>query len=182
MIDYILPEKIEIKIFDKYLSNFSEENKNLLESIYDKKRKYMYLIKNIAYNERAKIWNIMYSSGLIDNWAKAIFETVKKPKYPNAFTDVSCFSIGELINLPDDDVDVPVFSIKGELKKFMRDFFNTISDYEKSKILYGSDYYLTQFFGPTMKQYLSDFKEAFGDDFDLIASENPERFLNINQT
>ena len=63
----------------------------------------------------------------------------------------------------------------------MRDFFSTINEYEKSKILYGSDYYLTQFFGPSAEQYLSDFKEAFGDDFDIIASENPERFLNINQ-
>lgn len=177
-INYILPEKIEIKIFDKYLANLTDDNKNLVQSIYNKKRKYLYLIKNLVYTERAKIWNIMYSSGLIDNWAKAIFDTVKNINYPNAFTDVSCFSIGELINLPDDDIDIPVFSIKGELKKFVRDFFNVISDYEKSKILYGSDYYLTQFFGPTMKQYLSDFKEAFGDDFDIIASDNPKRFLN----
>ena len=180
-IDYILPEKIEIKTFDKYFANLSVEHKNLVQSIYYKKRKYLYLIKNMVYTERAKIWNIMYSSGLIDNWAKAIFETVKNTNYPNAFTDVSCFSIGELINLPDDDVDVPVFSIKGELKKFVRDFFSTINKYEKSKILYGSDYYLTQFFGPTVEQYLSDFKEAFDDDFDTIASKNPERFLNINQ-
>ncbi|MCF6333658.1 MAG: amidohydrolase family protein [Draconibacterium sp.] len=180
-IDYILPEKIEIKTFEKYLANLSEVHKNLVETVYERKRKYLYLIKYMVYTDRAKIWNIMYSCGLIDNWAKAIFETVRNIKYPNAYTDVSCFSIGELINLPDDNVDIPVFSIKTELKKFVRDFFNTISDYEKSKIMYGSDYYLTQFFGPTMEQYLSDFKESFGDDFDIIASKNPERFLNIDQ-
>lgn len=178
-IEYILPEKIEIETFEKYLAHLSSEDKLLIESIYTRKRKYLYLIKNMVYTERAKIWNIMNSSGLIDNWAKAIFETVRNPMYPNAYTDVSCFSEGEMINLPDDDIDTAVFSINLELKKFVRDFFKKISDYEKSKILYGSDYYLTQFFGPSMKQYLADFKDAFGNNFDKIASDNPKRFLNI---
>lgn len=110
-INYILPEKIEIKTVEKSLANLSEEHKKLVFSIYKRKRKYLYLIKNIVYTERAKIWNIMYSTKIFDNWSKAIFDTVKNPEYPNAFTDLSCFSKGELINLPDDNMDIPVFSI-----------------------------------------------------------------------
>jgi len=177
-VGYLLPEKLSIQTFEKHTANINDQHKKLVESIYLKKRKYMYLNKDIRFNERVKIWNIMYSCGLIDNWSKGIFDLIKNPDYPNAYTDVSCFSEGELINLPGDYLDIPVFSIKTDLKTFVRDFFNKLNNYEKSKILYGSDFFLTQFFGPTMEQYFADFKEAFGDDFDIIASDNPKRFLN----
>lgn len=70
------------------------------------------------------------------------------------------------------------FSIKEKLVTFKNSFFNKLSDYEKSKILYGSDFFLAQFFGPSMEQYFADFKEVFGNDFNTIASDDPKRFLN----
>jgi hypothetical protein len=72
-----------------------------------------------------------------------------------------------------------LFSIKERLKTFKSSFFDKLTAYEKSKFLYGSDFFLAQFFGPTMQNYFADFREAFGNDFDIIASKNPERFLNI---
>lgn len=156
------------------------DDKNLIQSIYSRKRKYMYLIKDFRFDDRKKIWNTMYHSGLIDNWAKAIFELVRNVEYTNAYTDLSCFSEGKLIDLADDGSNRPVFTIKYELNKFVRNFYSQLSDYEKSKLLYGSDYFLAQFFGPSMKQYFSDFKEAFGDEFDTIAIDNPKRFLHIS--
>jgi len=179
-VNYQIPEKMEIKTLDKYMKNFSKDYKNLIDSIYKRKRKYMYLQKDFRFEDRKKIWNIMYHAGLIDNWAKAIFEIVRNVNYPNAYTDLSCFSEGKLIDLAGDNSTDQVFTIKYELENFKRNFFNQISAYEKSKILYGSDFFLAQFFGPTMKQYYSDFKEVFGSDFDIIAHEkNAERFLNI---
>lgn len=177
-IKYDLPDKIEIKTFEKYLKNCKPENKNLVDSIYTRKRKYMYQTKHFSFEDRKIIWNIMHAAGLIDNWAKAIFEIIRDKKYPNAYTDLSCFSEGKLIDLADDNSKKPVFTIKFTLENFKRNFFDKINDYEKSKILYGSDFFLAQFFGPTMEQYFADFKEAFGDDFDIIASDNPKRFLN----
>ncbi len=178
-IDYLLPEKLEIDFFEQALKKLDAEDKKTVESIYTKKRKYMYLSPNMVYSERAKIWNILYSRGIINNWAKAIFDIIKNPKYPNAYTDLSCFAEGILIDLPGNNSNKPVFTIKNKLQKVKRSFFDKINDYEKSKILYGSDFFLAQFFGPTMEQYFADFREAFGDDFDTIASVNPERFLNL---
>ena len=177
-VEYLLPGVLEIEEFEKRVADLNNQHKKLVESVYTKKRTFMYLDKDMMFDERAKIWNIMYSCGLIDNWSKGIFDLIKNPAFPNAFTDLSCFSEGQLINLPDDEVDFPVFSIKTELKKFVRDCYKKLNNYEKSKFLYGSDFFLTQFFGPTMNQYFSDFKDLFGTDFDLIASENPKRFLN----
>jgi len=153
-----------------------EEDRQTITSAYTKKRNKMVLKENLTNAERAKIWNAMYRAGLIENWAKAIFDLVKNPGYPNAYTDLSCFSEGILIESPENDE--LTFSIKEELKTFKNSFFDKLTDYEKSKFLYGSDFFLAQFFGPSMKQYYEDFKEAFGDDFDIIASENPKRFLN----
>jgi hypothetical protein len=82
-----------------------------------------------------------------------------------------------LIETPNNDQ--LTFTIKEELKTFKHSFYDKLSDYEKSKILYGSDFFLAQFFGPSMEQYFSDFKEAFSQDFDTIASDNPKRFLNF---
>lgn len=180
-VKYLLPQKLEIDTFEKALKNATPEDKNRVKSIYTPKRKFLYLNSNIIFTERAKIWNIMYHHGIIDNWAKAIFDIVKKPEYPNAYTDLSCFSEGILVNLPGDNSPQPVFSIKTELAEVKRSFFDKLSDYEKSKILYGSDFFLAQFFGPTMEQYFADFQQAFDNDFDVIASVNPERFLGIKK-
>lgn len=168
-------QKIDIDIFEDAIVPLSVEERKIVSSAYKAKRKYMYLRENLTIAERAKVWNALNGTGFINNWTKAIFDLIKNPDYPNAYTDLSCFSAGTLIELPESQE--LTFSIKEELKTFKSQFFDKLSSYEKSKILYGSDYYLTQFFGPSMNQYFSDFKDAFGNDFDRIAHANPKRFL-----
>ena len=108
------------------------------------------LREDFTFGEKALTWNVMFKAGLIDNWTKEIFELVRNPKYPNAYTDLSCFSEGQLIHAADGHM---ICSIKEELINFKSYFFDKITDYERSKILYGSDYFLAQFFGPTIQQY-----------------------------
>lgn len=172
-------KKADADLFEHEIMHLSAEDKTVLKAAYTEKKGNMYLRENMTIAERAKVWNALYRASLIDNWAKAIFDLIKNPEYPNAYTDLSCFSEGMLIESPEDQK--LSFSIKEELKTFKQNFFEKLSAYEKSKILYGSDYYLTQFFGPTLQQYFDDFKEAFGNDFDIIAINNPKRFLNIEQ-
>ena len=177
-VNYSIDEqKIDEDIFEDAILHVNQTDRDVIRSAYVKNRKKMVLRENLTISERAKIWNAMYRAGLIDNWAKAIFDLVKNPAYPNAYTDLSCFSEGTLIELPSNDE--LSFTIKEELITFKNSFYDKLSAYEKSKILYGSDFFLAQFFGPTMNQYFSDFKEAFGDDFDTIAITNPKRFLQI---
>jgi len=176
-INYSIDEKkIDDEIFEDAILHLKPKDKEIISSAYFKKRNKMVLRDNLTISERTKVWNAMYRAGLIDNWAKGIFDLVKNPKYPNAYTDLSCFSEGMLVHSPKNNE--LTFSIKEELGTFKNSFYNKLSDYEKSKFLYGSDFFLAQFFGPTMEQYYADFKEAFGDDFDIIASVNPKRFLN----
>jgi len=172
----IYEKKIDNEVFEDTILNVKKNLRNIIASAFHKKRGKMILRDNLTIAERAEIWNAMYRAGLIDNWAKAIFDLVKNPKYPNAYTDLSCFSSGLLIKDPTDNQ--LTFTIKEALKTFKHSIFNNLTDYEKSKILYGSDFFLTQFFGPSMERYFADFKDAFGDDFDIIASTNPKRFLN----
>lgn len=167
--------KIDAEIFEDSLLHLSEEDKEVITKAYKMRRKKMVLKENLTTAERGKVWNAMYRAGLIDNWSKAIFDIIKNPAYANAYTDLSCFSEGTIISFPQDQK--LTFSIKEELKTVKRSFFDKLSDYEKSKILYGSDFFLAQFFGPAMQQYFTDFKEAFGKDFELIASDNPHKFL-----
>jgi predicted TIM-barrel fold metal-dependent hydrolase len=170
-------QKIDEDIFEDAIVPLTPDEREVVCSAYELKKGHMYLRENLTINERAKVWNALYRTGFIDNWTKAIFDLVKNPAYPNAFTDLSCFSEGTLIELP--ETQKLTFSIKEELITFKTQFYNKLTAYEKSKILYGSDYYLTQFFGPNMQQYYNDFRTAFGDDFDSIAQINPERFLNF---
>jgi len=172
----IYEKKIDDEVFEDAILNVKKDLRDTIASAFHKKRGKMILRDNLTITERAEVWNAMYRAGLIDNWSKAIFDLVKNPKYPNAYTDLSCFSSGLLIKDPADNQ--LTFTIKEELKTFKHSFFNNLTDYEKSKILYGSDFFLAQFFGPTMERYFADFKDAFGDDFDTIASDNPKRFLN----
>ncbi|MCK3684778.1 amidohydrolase family protein [Maribellus sp. YY47] len=170
-------KEVDADIFEDAIVPLSAEDKAVVLAAYKKKKNTMYLRENMTISERAKVWNALYRAGFVDNWSKAIFDLVKKPEYPNAYTDLSCFSEGMLIESPEDQK--LTFSIKEELKTFKNHFFDKLSDYEKSKILYGSDFYLTQFFGPTLKQYFEDFKAAFGDEFELIANVNTKRFLGF---
>jgi hypothetical protein len=170
-------QKIDEDIFEDAIVPLTPDEREVVSSAYELKKRHMYLKENLTITERAKVWNALYRTGFIDNWTKAIFDLVKNPAYPNAFTDLSCFSEGTLIELP--ETQKLTFSIKEELITLKTQFYNKLTAYEKSKILYGSDYYLTQFFGPNMQQYYNDFRAAFGDDFDRIAQTNPERFLNF---
>ncbi|WP_321375677.1 amidohydrolase family protein [uncultured Draconibacterium sp.] len=179
-INYNFPEeqkRVDEEEFEDAIMSLSKKNKELIRNAYTLKRKKRILRDDLTLAERAEVWNALYRTGFIDNWAKAIFDIVKNPKYPNAYTDLSCFSEGTVIESPGSQE--MVFSIRETLSTFKTSFFDKLTDYEKSKILYGSDYYLTQFFGPSMEQYFSDFKAAFGDDFETIASINPTRFLNL---
>ena len=172
----IYNKKIDDEVFEDAILNVKKNLQDTIASAFHKKRGKMILRNNLTITERAEVWNAMYRAGLIDNWAKAIFDLVKNPKYPNAYTDLSCFSSGLLIKDPEDNQ--LTFTIKEELKTFKHNFFNNLTKYEKSKFLYGSDFFLAQFFGPTMERYFADFKNAFGNDFDIIASDNPKHFLN----
>lgn len=141
-----------VSCFKKHLNNY-EVNQSLLPE------------------EKKKLWNALFYAGTIDNWTKEILEIISNPKYPNAYADLSCFSEGVNIN--------GKYTIKHELEEFKVKVFDSLSDYAKSKILYGTDFFLTIFYGPLMNDYLIDFKHVFGTDFDLIASDNPKRFLKL---
>jgi predicted TIM-barrel fold metal-dependent hydrolase len=180
-INYNFPEeqkRVDEEEFEDAIMSLSNKDKKIIREAYTLKRRKRILRDDLTIAERAKVWNALYRTGFIDNWAKAIFDIIKNPKYPNAYTDLSCFSEGTVIESPTSQE--MVFSIRETLSTFKTSFFDKLTDYIRSKILYGSDYYLTQFFGPSMEQYFSDFKAAFGDDFDTIASANPKRFLGIN--
>ncbi|WP_319589522.1 amidohydrolase family protein [uncultured Draconibacterium sp.] len=179
-INYNFPDeqkRVDEEEFEDAIMSLSDKNKAIIRKAYTLNRRKRILRDDLTIAERAEVWNALYRTGFIDNWAKAIFDIIKNPKYPNAYTDLSCFSEGTIIESPDSQ-DL-IFSIRETLSTFKNSFFDKLSDYEKSKILYGSDYYLTQFFGPSMEQYFSDFKLAFGDDFETIASINPKKFLNL---
>jgi predicted TIM-barrel fold metal-dependent hydrolase len=88
------------------------------------------------------------------NWSKKIIELIQK--YPNAYTDVSCFS---------------EFDVLRKLKA--SPIYNKI----RSKIMYGSDYYLLLLFENDFKKNIESFKTVFAADFDMISRENPKRYL-----
>jgi len=88
------------------------------------------------------------------NWSKKIIELIQK--YPNAYTDVSCFS---------------EFDVLRKLKA--SSVYNKI----RLKIMYGSDYYLLLLFENDFAKNLQSFKAVFAADFEVISRENPKRYL-----
>jgi predicted TIM-barrel fold metal-dependent hydrolase len=129
------------------------------------------LDKTLDEETREKLWNALYKLEWQDNWSKAILDIITR--FPNAYTDVSCFANGKVVN--------GVYSIKETLSAFKEKIYNNLSTEVKDKILYGSDFFFLLLFGPTMENYIADFKHVFGEEFDRIASRNPERFLNISR-
>jgi predicted TIM-barrel fold metal-dependent hydrolase len=125
----------------------------------------------MADSDRKNVWNALYFMGEHYNWSKAIFDLLKR--YPNVCTDLSCFSAGKMVD--------GYFSIKEPLVKFKARIYDELSDELKGKFLYGSDFFFILLFGPTMENYIREFREVFGDEFEQIASQNPERFLGIEQ-
>lgn len=88
-------------------------------------------------------------------WSNRIIALVKDKRY-KVYTDISCYSDFEIV------------------KKFAES--QTFVDIKK-KVLYGSDYTLLLFFENDFDKNVQQFKECFGTDFDVIASENPQVFL-----
>ena len=165
--------------FNERISHLEEDKKDKIRNVFLKKGQKMILRENISLTDRKEAWNAMYYAGMINNWAKAIYDIVSKPEYPNAYTDLSCFSEGDMLDLPGDGTSEKVYTIRENLRNFKINVFDKFTDYEKGKMLYGSDYFLLEFYGATIKQYIKDFKEVFGDDFELIAKTNPEKFLHL---
>jgi predicted TIM-barrel fold metal-dependent hydrolase len=134
----------------------------------------VYNIKsNLSKKDRKETWEILYKAGVIDNWSQAIFDIIIK--YPNAYTDLSCFR---------------AFDKKGDtsfinnLTKFKKNFFDPLDAKHKEKFLYGTDFFLILLSGIEPKNYVKTFDKVFNTDeskdFDLIASKNPEKFLGIS--
>jgi len=129
----------------------------------------------------------MYQAGLINNWAKAIFDIIKNPNYPNAYTDLSCFSAYNYDTATVEDIcnarkrkgknKNHDRSIQKALAKFKIQVYDKLKPYEKGKILYGSDYFLIEFQGVEMKKYINDFEKVFGSSFNEIASKHSHEFL-----
>ena len=88
-------------------------------------------------------------------WSNQIIELIKDERY-NVYTDVSCFyefnAIDKLINS----------AVYPKIRK---------------RILYGSDYTLLLLFEDNFDENIRLFKEKFGSEFDVIASDNPKEFL-----
>ena len=147
--------------------------KRMVVKYYRLEQGFAILREDLSDLDRKRLWQIYYETRIQDNWCKAIFDIIRNPAYPNAFTDLSCFSAGKEINQNGKEV----FTIESDLKQFKELFYDRCSDYEKSKILYGSDFFLSLLFGPEIKRYYEDFTNVFGEDMDTIASVNSERFL-----
>lgn len=172
-------KKLTINDFSSLLNLVDDqETRVLIEKCFLKKEiKLKGKTISVAYNldkalsdeNRKKLWNALYHVGWQDNWSKTILDLVTL--YPNAYTDVSCFSKGKTVD--------GVYSIKETLTDFKVKIFDQLPDNVKDKILYGSDFFFIMLFGPKMENYISEFKQVFGSEFDRIASRNPERFLNL---
>lgn len=125
----------------------------------------------VAFERRQKLWDLLASKNVVDNWTFQILEIISDQRFPNAFSDLSCFTEMD----ENEDVD----TIVAALQRFKTEFYDVQPDAIKQKILYGSDFWLCVMQGPELKQYVKDFKTVFGAEFDHIASAHPERFLGI---
>ncbi len=88
-------------------------------------------------------------------WSNRIIALAKDPRY-KVYTDISCFF---------------EFNV---LKKFKA---SPAYQEIKSRVLYGSDYILILLFENDFSENVKQFKEVFGDDFNIIAKSNPQEFL-----
>lgn len=90
-----------------------------------------------------------------DLWSNRIIELLKDKRY-NVHTDLSCFSAFSSIE-----------------KLIASEVYPEI----KNRILYGSDYTLLLLFEDNFDENVRQFRNKFGNDFDIIARKNPEAFL-----
>ncbi len=92
-----------------------------------------------------------------DEWQAEILQMMKE--YPNLYTDVSCMSDQTTI-----EKVKAIYTDNPEIR---------------SRILYGSDYFLDMFFNDSFEQYFERMKEVLGNDiFDVFTIENPKLFMN----
>ncbi len=183
-VNYEIPEHLrsmKMEDFEDDISNqISKENESFVLSCYEKNRQRMELKKSLTHQVRAKLWKVLYNDRIIDNWSKAILDIIRDPKFKNAYTDLSCFSSGGVVDLVINGKAKRIFKIEHELAVFKHNLFDNLPKEIQEKFLYGSDFFFIEFFGPKVEHYIKDFKDVFRDDFKLIASENPERFLGIS--
>jgi predicted TIM-barrel fold metal-dependent hydrolase len=183
-VNYEIPKRLlsmDIEDFeDEIEDQLSIENKNFVLSCYVKNRRKMELRENILQSEREKLWKTLYNDKIIDNWSKAILDIIREPKFKNAYTDLSCFSAGGVVDIIENKLEKRVFRIEHEISVFKHNLYDNLTEEIQKRILYGSDFFFIEFFGPKVKRYIQDFKDVFGADFKRIASENPERFLGIS--
>jgi predicted TIM-barrel fold metal-dependent hydrolase len=88
-------------------------------------------------------------------WSNRIISLLKDKRY-NVYTDISCFS----------DFDI--------IRKFVS---SPLYPEIKFRTLYGSDFILLLLFENDFQENVRQFKEIFGNDFDIIAGKNPKEFL-----
>lgn len=169
-VNYVVPDKIKIADFKDMIEALDLEQREIVFTYYTKKARKYEVKDEILPKEKILLWNVLYHAGIIDNWSKAIFDIINNPKYKNVYTDLSCFSEGKFVN--------GEYTIKHQLTIFKSMLFDNLRPDVKNKILYGSDFFFCLMFGPTMENYIKEFRNVFKDDFDTIANVNPERFLN----
>lgn len=170
-VNYVVPDKIKIAEFKDMLEALDYEQREIVHASYTKKMGKYELKEGILPEEKKLLWNALYYGGIIDNWSKAIFDIINNQKYKNVYTDLSCFSEGEFVD--------GEYTIKNQLSQFKSLVYDKLRPEIKSKILYGSDFFFCLMFNPQIENYIKEFKEVFNDDFNVIASVNPERFLKI---
>jgi len=118
--------------------------------------KYPNLLLNLAhFGGGRQLGAAMDNPGNLNLWSNRIIELLKDSRY-KVYTDVSCFSDFSAID------KLIASSVFPEIKK---------------RILYGSDYTLLLLFEDNFDENVSQFRSKFGDDFDIIARENPMEFL-----
>lgn len=98
-------------------------------------------------------------------WTKMIIDLVEK--YPNAYTDLSCFKVPE----PE----------KFNIRDFYKKVYLNLPKKVQNKIMYGSDFYMLALYQPDLKEYIDEFKSTFGEDFNRIACDNPAVFLGLKK-
>jgi predicted TIM-barrel fold metal-dependent hydrolase len=89
-------------------------------------------------------------------WSNRIIGLITR--YDHAFTDLSCYS---------------EFDVIGMLRE--KNYLG--NPLLKSKILFGTDFYLLLLFDTDYKFHIDHFKEQLSSDFDVISRENPLMFL-----
>lgn len=172
--EYRIPfDELKNRDYTRLLSAVSVDDRSLVESCFSPRGRKYKISRDILPEKKKRLWNILYYAGFLNNWSKAIFEILRNPSYPNVYADLSCFSEGEILK--------GRYTIQRDLGFFKSTIFDRIGEECQGKILYGSDYALNTLFGPEMKNYIKDFRKVFGEEFDIIARVNPERFLYGNK-